>query len=163
MAFDYYQRLSPRQRQIYDASDEVTALTLPKAEVLKELVSPIEENLKKEDRVALQEASQRLTTAIVQQLEAPPLRVRVLAARPSRNWGELHGLYEPAEGNASARVTLWMRTARRRQVVAFRTYLRTLLHELLHHFDYEYFRFPESFHTEGFFKRESSLFRQLVE
>ena len=55
-----------------------------------------------------------------------------------------------------------MRTARHRRVVAFRTFLRTLLHEIGHHVDYELLRLADSFHTEGFFKRESSLFRQLV-
>ena len=55
-----------------------------------------------------------------------------------------------------------MRTHANEQVVAFRTFLRTLLHEVLHHLDYVHFHLPESFHTEGFFKRESSLVRQLL-
>ncbi len=55
-----------------------------------------------------------------------------------------------------------MRTAQRRQVVAFRTFLRTFLHEVCHHLDYELFGLRESYHTQGFFKRESSLYRQLV-
>jgi len=55
-----------------------------------------------------------------------------------------------------------MRTAKQKRVVAFRTYLRTLLHEVGHHLDYTVLRLPESYHTEGFYKRESSLFHQLV-
>ena len=55
-----------------------------------------------------------------------------------------------------------MRTAKQKRVVAFRTYLRTLLHEVGHHVDYTGLRLPDSFHTEGFYKRESSLFAQLV-
>jgi len=31
------------------------------------------------------------------------------------------------------------------------------MHELCHHLDYESLRLPESFHTEGFYKRESSV------
>ena len=31
------------------------------------------------------------------------------------------------------------------------------MHEFLHHLDYEHFKLPETFHTEGFYKRESSL------
>jgi hypothetical protein len=54
-----------------------------------------------------------------------------------------------------------MRTAQRAQVVKFKTFLRTLLHELCHHLDYEHLKLEESFHTEGFYKRESSLLRQL--
>src|SRR5438874_5763185 len=55
-----------------------------------------------------------------------------------------------------------MRTAKQKRVVAFRTYLRTLLHEVGHHLDYTVLGLEESYHTEGFYKRESSLFHQLV-
>jgi hypothetical protein len=55
-----------------------------------------------------------------------------------------------------------MRTAKQKRVVAFRTFLRTLLHEVGHHIDYALLRLPDSYHTEGFYKRESSLFYQLV-
>jgi hypothetical protein len=55
-----------------------------------------------------------------------------------------------------------MRTAQRHQVVRFRTFLRTLLHELCHHLDYELLELPDSFHTDGFYRRESSLLRQLL-
>src|SRR2546426_1529323 len=55
-----------------------------------------------------------------------------------------------------------MRTAKQKRVVAFRTFLRTLLHEVGHHVDYTGLRLKDSFHTEGFCKRESSLFYQLV-
>ena len=115
-----------------------------------------------EMRATLQEGCQALVDGINRQLGAPPAQVRVLAARPSRDWGELHGLYEPREEGHAARLTVWMRTAQRQQIVAFRTFLRTLLHELGHHLDYAHLGLPDSFHTEGFFKRESSLFKQLV-
>jgi hypothetical protein len=55
-----------------------------------------------------------------------------------------------------------MRTARQARVVAFRTFLRTLLHEIGHHLDYTHLKLAESFHTGGFFRRESSLFHQLI-
>jgi hypothetical protein len=85
----------------------------------------------------------------------------VLAARPHAKWGELHGLYTAERGKVP-KIQLWMRTAKQRRVVAFRTYMRTLLHEVGHHLDYELLRLRESYHTEGFYKRESSLFHQLV-
>ncbi|MGH7358562.1 MAG: hypothetical protein ACREJR_07100, partial [Candidatus Rokuibacteriota bacterium] len=72
----------------------------------------------------------------------------------------LQGLY--TDDRRLPRVQLWMRTARQRRVVAFRTYLRTLLHELGHHLDYRYLKLADSFHTQGFYQRESSLFHQLV-
>jgi hypothetical protein len=85
----------------------------------------------------------------------------VLAVRPSSSGEELHGLYTREEGKPT-RIQLWMRTAHHRRVVAFRTFLRTLLHELGHHLDYDLLKLADSFHTEGFFRRESSLFKQLV-
>ena len=96
-------------------------------------------------------------------LGAPPVAVRVLERRPSNDWGELHGLYEPDEvTGGTARITLWMRTASKEQVVRFRTFLRTLTHELCHHIDYEHFKLPETFHTQGFYARESALVRDLL-
>jgi hypothetical protein len=91
----------------------------------------------------------------------PPVKVEVLAARPHAKWGELHGLYTVERGKVP-KIQLWMRTAKQKRVVAFRTYMRTLLHEVGHHVDYALLRLPDSFHTEGFYKRESSLFYQLV-
>ena len=73
----------------------------------------------------------------------------------------MHGLYTNERGRPP-RIQLWMRTAKQKRVVAFRTYLRTLLHEVGHHLDYTGLRLRDSFHTEGFYKRESSLFAQLV-
>jgi len=46
--------------------------------------------------------------------------------------------------------------------VKFRTFLRTLLHEVVHHLDYEHYGLAETFHTEGFYARESALLRDLL-
>ena len=114
-----------------------------------------------EDRAATQTSSERVIGGLMEVLGAPPVRVEVLAARPHAKWGELHGLYT-AEHGRRPKIQLWMRTAKQKRVVAFRTYLRTLLHEVGHHLDYTVLRLSESYHTEGFYKRESSLFHQLV-
>ena len=105
---------------------------------------------------------QHLVDELTREFEVPSVRVSVLAVRPSDAESELHGLYEPQEDKAAV-ISIWMRTAQRRQVVKFKTFLRTLIHELCHHFDYELFRFAETFHTEGFYKRESSLLKSLLE
>jgi len=46
--------------------------------------------------------------------------------------------------------------------VKFRTFLRTLLHEVCHHLDYEHYKMAETFHTEGFYARESAMTRELL-
>jgi hypothetical protein len=118
--------------------------------------------LEREDRDQVEEICRVFALGLTSRLSVPPLRLKVLAVRPSAGWGELHGLYELAEGRASAVISLWMRTAKHRRVVAFRSFLRTFLHEICHHLDYHLYKLPDSFHTEGFYKRESSLFHQVV-
>jgi hypothetical protein len=161
MPFAYYERLSSRNKAIYRRSDEVAAVELPHAELLHPLVVAVREALERDDRRAVEQAASLLARGVLQVLDLPPIGVQVLAVRPSSSGGELHGLYTREEGRPT-RIQLWMRTAHHRRVVAFRTFLRTLLHELVHHLDYDLLRLADSFHTEGFFRRESSLFRQLV-
>ena len=45
-----------------------------------------------------------------------------------------------AERGKRPKIQLWMRTAKQKRVVAFRTYLRTLLHEVGHHIDFALLR-----------------------
>ena len=163
MVFSYYKKLSAAQKRIYEQSNAIISVTLPDAQVFQPLISLLSFALTEEDREQVERICRKLALGIAGHLAAPPLRVRVFAVRPSTSWGELRGLYEPAKGRASAIITLWMRTAKHRRVVAFKSFLRTLLHELCHHLDYEFHKLPDSFHTEGFYKRESSLFHQLVE
>jgi hypothetical protein len=163
MVFSYYKKLTAGQKRIYRRSDEISSVLLPDAGALRPHVSGLEAALAGEDRAQVEDLCRKIAEGLAVRLRVPPLRVRVLAVRPSASWGELHGLYELSQGRASAVITLWMRTAKHRRVVAFRSFLRTLLHEFCHHLDYALFRLPDSFHTEGFYKRESSLFHQLAE
>ena len=161
MPFSYYARLSRAQQTIYRKSDGITELRLARPAELHPLVAVLESALRSEARVATQAATERLIRGLTDALGVPPVRVEVLAARPHAKWGELHGLYTATRGQPP-KIQLWMRTAKQKRVVAFRTFLRTLLHEVGHHVDYTLLRLPDSFHTEGFYKRESSLFYQLV-
>jgi hypothetical protein len=160
--FAYYRRLTRGQQRIYRQSDEVAAVRLTGVQDLRPLVDALAVVLEHGDRAAIQASADRLLARMTVSLGVAPLRAEVQAVRPSSHWGELHGLYTPGSDGRLAQVTVWMRTARRHQVVKFRTFLRTLLHELGHHLDYEMLGLPDSFHTEGFYKRESSLLRQLL-
>ena len=162
MVFDYYNRLSAKKQSVYRQSDAITAIRLPDPQPLRLAAQSLVAALKSEDRDTVQSLSQQIADGIIAQLKVPSLRIQVLAVRPSDDWGELHGLYLPEEDGKTARIQLWMRTAKQKRVVAYKSFLRTLLHELCHHLDYELYRFPETFHTEGFYSRESSLLHQLA-
>ncbi|TAJ88945.1 hypothetical protein EPO44_15150, partial [bacterium] len=157
MVFAYYKRLTRVQQRIYKQSDEVSSVRLSQEADFQLLLEKLAEALKREERRETEAICQRLVSSLTTSFKIRPVQVEVMEARPSRSWGELHGLYNPRRNQRAPKITVWMRTAQRHQVVAFRTFLRTLIHELCHHLDYELLRLAESFHTEGFYKRESSL------
>lgn len=163
MPFDYYQRLSKRNQAVYRRSDRLTEITLTRPEIMRPGIPILQQALADDDRRAVELACKGLLAGLCADLAVPPVTMKVQAVRPHSDNAELHGLYEPADGRKYAVISLWMRTARHKRVVAFKTFLRTLLHEFCHHLDYEYYKLAESFHTEGFLKRESSLFKQLTE
>lgn len=162
MPFAFYDRLSPRRKRVYEASDRIETVLVPGVEELRPLVQLIAQALAAEHPGATELACQRLLDELTQRLQVPPVRIKVYRTRPQVAGGELHGLYEPTEDGTPPKISVWMRTAQRKQVVKFRTFLRTVLHELCHHLDYELYKLPETFHTEGFYKRESHLLKQLA-
>ncbi|HSC22225.1 MAG TPA: hypothetical protein VLG08_00800 [Casimicrobiaceae bacterium] len=162
MPFAYYDRLSPARKRIYRRSDGIGSLPIPPALDLDGDVAGLRGALASDARSLVQRHAQAIVDGLVAAYHVPPVRVRVLARRPSDDYGELHGFYEPGDGRVRARITVWMRTAQKRQVVAFKSFLRTLCHEVCHHLDYELFALEETFHTEGFYKRESALANALL-
>ena len=161
MPFSYYRRLSRADKAIYRRSDALTQVPLPHPLELRPLLPAIERALAADDRRAVERTTERLVALLLAQLKVPPVEVKVLAVRPSNATGELHGLYVAEEGSQAV-LRVWMRTAAHHRPVAFRTFVRTVLHEVCHHLDVTLWELVPSFHTEGFFKRESHLARQLL-
>lgn len=161
--FDYYRRLNAEDRAIYRASDRLPVVVLPNPKRFAKTVAEVRARLEAADRVGLRRGVHALLDQLCAALDVTRPTVRVLSARPtvSGDQWELHGLYEREEGKRPL-IKVWMRTAARGDVVAFRTFMRTVIHELCHHLDYERFALADSFHTEAFFRRESALVRQLV-
>jgi hypothetical protein len=160
MPFAYYRKLSPTQKRVYRASDQIEGIEIPDAQTLRQTVERLETALASGNRLATERQCQVLVDGLTDAFGVARIIVKVFERRPSWATGELHGLYEPDDRGRN-KISVWMRTAQRVQIVKFKTFLRTLLHELCHHLDYEHFRLPDSYHTEGFYKRESSLLRQL--
>lgn len=149
-----------------DRSNAVRSLAVPHPDVLiphlkqlfAQLSSGSPENVTGTSRCILEIVADQLDVVSIDD-------VIVLGIRPADSSGELHGLYERANlrpGRTTTRVVVWMRTAARGQIVAPRTFIRTLLHELTHHLDYELLELGGSRHTDGFYARESSLLQQVL-
>jgi hypothetical protein len=167
MRFGYYARLSRAEQAIYRRSDALTEVRLPSARALRGLVPPVEQALLADDRRAVERATDALVQAVLADLGAPPVVVKVLATRPVDDEGsELHGLYVVEEGADEGKppvLRVWMRTTAKRKPVKLRTFVRTVMHEVVHHLDFTIHDLAPSFHCEGFFKREAHLSRQLLD
>lgn len=162
---NFRHRLSRTQRVSYDRSDALSAIPLRVSPRLTRAIALLPVALsgeyadEAERRRKVVKVVQVICDEICRALRVDSPRVLVKGVRPIQDRAEYHGLYV-SEGQTHE-ITLWMYTAKRKQVVAPRTLLRTLVHEVVHHLDFTVFALEESFHTEGFFKRESSLVRQL--
>jgi hypothetical protein len=162
---NFRHRLSRAQRVIYDRSDAVGAIPLRVSPRLTRAVALLPVALSgdyaddAERRRKVAKVAQVICDETCQAMRVDAPSVVVKGVRPTQDRAEYHGLYV-SEGH-SHEITLWMYTAKRKQVVAPRTLLRTLVHEVVHHLDFTKLGLEESFHTDGFFKRESDLVRQI--
>ncbi|MDF2691895.1 MAG: hypothetical protein K0S65_278 [Labilithrix sp.] len=160
--FSYYDRLSAKEKATYRKSDAVGQLAVPDAPALHPLVRTLDQALTTGKRTQVATACTRLAAALMTQLGVVGPKIHVREVRPQQDDGELHGLYTFAQDGKPPKLEVWMRTAAHGKVVRFRTFLRTFVHELAHHLDVTLLGLEDSFHTEGFFRRESSLMRQLA-
>lgn len=60
-------------------------------------------------------------------------------------------------------ITLFNKTAVKKQTVAIKTLADVLLHEFIHHYDMTYLKLDHSPHTSGFYKRISDLKSKIAE
>ena len=153
-------RLNRTQQRIYDRSNATASIPLRATPRLSEAVRLLPSILLTGDCGRVERVAQAIADEISGILRVPRVRVIVSRTRPSNARGELHGLYTPSTSGL-ATIKVWMITAKLGRVVAFKTFLRTLLHEVCHHLDYALLRLGDSLHTEGFYRRESSLFHQI--
>lgn len=154
-------RLTRAQQRIYDRSDAVGSIRIDASARLRQAVATLPSLLDAGIAENVEAGAQAVADEICRALRVTQVRVRVSGTRPSNTRGELHGLYTMRNGPSAATIKVWMLTAKRGQVVAFKTFLRTLLHEVCHHLDYAHLQLEDSFHTDGFYKRESSLYYQI--
>lgn len=62
----------------------------------------------------------------------------------------------------AGKITISNKTAIREAVLAPKTFLDTLIHEFMHHYDYEALKFPSSLHTAGFYYRLGDVMKKLI-
>jgi len=150
--------LPRKNRTEYLKSDQITTLDLPIDRALQEVTETIENAMKSGRMPELRQYCAEFLTIASQFYKVPRCGIRVLAARPLRvreNWTtELFGDYTPD----TMTIRVWMRTAVRKEITSFGTFLSTLTHEFCHHLDFQLFHFADSWHTRGFYERAAALY-----
>jgi len=132
-------------------SDRFRNLELPQNGNLTRIADSIESAMEHGTTAAARRACADLLTELSEFYKVPACDIHVLAARPLRvreSWtSELFGDYSPDV----MLIRVWMRTAVRKEVTSFGTFLSTLCHEFCHHLDFHKFGFADSWHTRGFY------------
>jgi len=145
-------------REGFMESDRIRALGLPQNGRLLTVAKSVESAMKAGKSADVRRACAEFLAATSDFYRVPRPGIRVLAARPLRvreHWTtELFGDYNPR----TMLIRVWMRTAVRRKVTSFGTFLSTLCHEFCHHLDYQKFGFRDSWHTRGFYERTAALY-----
>jgi len=147
-----------RNRPSFTESDCITKLEVPQSIALQQIAKQLESAMKADSMRAVRSACTEFLATAADFYEVPRCGARVLAARPLRvreGWStELFGDYAPE----TMLIRVWMRTAVRKEVTSFGTFLSTLCHEFCHHLDFHKFGFPNSWHTRGFYERTAALY-----
>ena len=151
---------APRRtsRELFGNSDRMKDLTLPDDGRLQRIAASLEGAMTREAVEDVRRSCAEFLTVASDFYRVPMCSIRVLAARPlrvrERSTVELFGDYQPG----SKLIRVWMKTAVRRDVTSFGTFLSTLCHEFCHHLDFERFGFRNSWHTRGFYERTATLY-----
>jgi hypothetical protein len=139
-------------------SERIKTLNLPQDGRLLAIAKSLESAMKEGENADVRRPCAEFLGATSHFYKVPDCGIRVLAARPLRvreSWAtELFGDYNPE----TMLIRVWMRTAVRREITSFGTFLSTLCHEFCHHLDFQNFRFTDSWHTRGFYERTAALY-----
>jgi hypothetical protein len=143
---------------LFVESDRLKAIPLPDDGRLVTIADSIQTAMKTEDVKAVQQVCDNFLGTVADFYQVPRCGIRVLAARPLRvreySTTELFGDYHPD----IMLIRVWIRTAIRKDVTSFGTFLSTLCHEFCHHLDLLKFGFGDSWHTRGFYERTAALY-----
>lgn len=147
-----------KNRQFFLESDRLRSIVLPADGRLHRISQAIESAMELGSMGDVRRHSAEFVATVSDFYRVPKGDVQILAARPlrtRRGWRtELFGDYHPT----TMLIRVWMRTAVKKEITSFGTFLSTLCHEFCHHLDFHQFKFRDSWHTRGFYERAAILY-----
>jgi hypothetical protein len=144
-----------RRLSNYDKSNSILDIDIVPSNKAKILVKKM---LKSKSTILRQKISQALLDELSVLMEIDVVRVKISDAKQyhKKSKGRVvykqYGYYKPS----TKYIYINNKTAVRQQILAPKTFVDTLLHEWMHHYDHEALKL-DSIHTTGFYQRVRNL------
>jgi hypothetical protein len=153
---------SPAEKKSYEISNRLFSVDFKVTPSMRRKVDDLALWLAAGDKGKVRGATQAVIDLLCAAARVPAARLSLRERAHAEFRGDkavvqLRGLCAP-----DGTITLAFRTAVRRKVFAFKTYLNTMTHEFMHHYDHRRLQLGASFHTRGFYQRVRDLVGRLV-
>jgi hypothetical protein len=102
-------------------------------------------------------ASLAFVDALCDSAKVPRVPLRIIPQRKRSGRAGFHG------GCGPKFITVYLRAARAGRFITFRTFVKTVCHEVCHHYDWKVLGLANSLHTKGFARRVDILCRHVLE
>ena len=150
------------EKEAYEVSNRLFSVDFKVTPSMRRKVNDLALWLAAGDKTQVKGATQAVIDLLCAAAHVPPARIALRERAYAKFKGDhavwkLYGLCAP-----DGTITLAFRTAVRRKVFAFKTYVNTLVHEFMHHYDKQRLELGASFHTRGFYQRIRDLIAQLA-
>jgi len=153
---------SQAEQKAYEISNRLCSVDFKVTPSMRRKVDDLALWLAAGDKAKVKGATQAVIDLLCAAARVPAARLSLKERAHAEFRGDkmavkLYGLCAP-----DGTITLSFRTAVRGKVFAFKTYLNTLTHEFMHHYDHQRLQLGASFHTRGFYHRVRDLVLQFV-
>jgi hypothetical protein len=155
-------RFTPAEKRAYALSNSLLSVDFAVTPPMRRKVDDLARWLAAGEKSRVREATQAILDLLCEAAAVPPatLKLKDTAYAKFRGGKAVWKLYGTCDRDGT--ITLAFKTAVRRQVFAFKTFLNTVAHEFMHHYDHRKLRLAASFHTGGFYRRVRDLYGRLL-
>ncbi len=155
-------RFTRAEKRAYELSNARPAIDFAVTPPMRRKVDDLARWLGAGDKAQAREATQAILDLLCEAAGVPraTLKLKDTAFAKFRGGKAVWKLYGTCERDGT--ITIAFKTAVKRQVFAFKTFLNTVAHEFMHHYDHRGLRLAASFHTGGFYRRVRDLYARLL-
>ncbi|MHA2244784.1 MAG: hypothetical protein ACXADY_07415 [Candidatus Hodarchaeales archaeon] len=154
------------QKSDYQVSNKSKIEPVPEDQLIqvhstiKQLATALTESNDKEINKKANELISNLTNLY----RLPKIKIHTGGKRMANKNRQILGVHRTRDqGKKTQRssISVFSRTAKRQQYVKPKTFIRTLVHEFIHHYDRYELKLDHEYHTRGFYQRVTTIYNQL--